>query len=233
MTLPGPVAAVAVLAQPSAAAAPARLGPPSVTEPGGTVLVADGQLQDALITPHWSYAVQDGSFAVFADRRAAGMLSLQPAAGQTGSGATVRRAAGTPANPTAAAVSSRRGVRVIRSVAATAGWTATWHPDGGPAVALAVRRDGLVQAVGVPAGRGVVTWTYRPPGFRAGAALSLAAVLLIAGLAVAAARGRSRRRPATGLRARGVRRSTSGLPRRGPQSAVRANRLSLRDTKSG
>jgi hypothetical protein len=194
VTPPAPVAAVAVLARPPAAGRPARLGPPSVTEPGGTVLVADGQLQDALTAPHWGYAGQDGFFAVFADRRAAGPLSLQPAAGQTVSGASVRRVAGTTASPAAAAVSSPRGVRLIRSVAATAGWTAAWHPVGGVAVPLAVRRDGLVQAVDVPAGRGIVTWTYLPPGFRAGAALALAAVLVIAGLAAAAARGRSRRR---------------------------------------
>ena len=85
VTPPAPVAAVAVMArrpaaaQPPPAARPARLGPPSVTEPGGTVLVADGQLQDALTTPHWGYAGQDGSFAVFADRRAAGPLSSSAA----------------------------------------------------------------------------------------------------------------------------------------------------------
>ena len=208
VTPPAPVAAVAVLArrppaaQPPPAARPARVGPPSVTEPGGTVRVADGQLQDALTTPHWGYAGQDGSFAVFADRRAAGPLSLQPAGGQTVSGASVRRVAGPTASPAAAAVSSPRGVRLIRSVAATAGWTATWHPDGGVAVPLAVRRDGLVQAVDVPAGRGIVTWTYLPPGFRAGAALALAAVLVIAGLAAAAARGRSRRRRPSRFRVR-------------------------------
>jgi len=39
-----------------------------------------------------------------------------------------------------------------------------------------------------------VTWSYVPPGFRAGAALSLAALLITLLLAVAAARGRSRRR---------------------------------------
>ena len=168
-----------------------------MTEPGGTVLVADGQLQGGLTPPHWAYAGQDGSFAVYANHRAAGSLSLQPAAGATAAGATVRRVAGSAADPAAAAVSSPHGVRVIRSVAAIAGWTATWQPGRGPAVPLAVRRDGLVQAVSVPPGRGVLTWTYRPPGFRAGAALSLAAVLLIAGLAAAAARARSRRRPSS------------------------------------
>jgi hypothetical protein len=42
-----------------------------------------------------------------------------------------------------------------------------------------VHRDGLVQAVDVPSGPGVVTWRYRPPGFRMGFALSLGATALI------------------------------------------------------
>ena len=81
-------------------------------------------------------------------------------------------------------------------MAATAGWGATWHPRHGAAAPLAVYRDGLVQAVDVPAGRGVVTWSYRPPGFRAGFALSLGAatfiVLLLARALFLARSGRPR-----------------------------------------
>ena len=74
---------------------------------------------------------------------------------------------------------SAQGVRVVRSVAAIPGWTATWQPRQGPAQALAVQRDGLVQAVDVPPGLGVVTWRYTPPGFSAGLVLSLAATVLV------------------------------------------------------
>ena len=49
----------------------------------------------------------------------------------------------------------------------------------GPAATLAVQRDGLIQAVDVPPGLGVITWTYTPPGFRAGLALSLVAAGLV------------------------------------------------------
>ncbi len=156
-----------------------RLGPASVTDTHGQVFVADGKLQDALIPPRWGYAGRDGSFAVFVDRFARGPLRLQALPGRAAPGALVRRAAGPPSSPAAAAVSSPHGVRVIRSVAATAGWSATWHPRGGGAAPLAVRRDGLVQAVNVPAGQGVLTWHYRPPGFRTGFALSLGATVLI------------------------------------------------------
>ena len=44
-------------------------GPPSVSEAGGGVVVADGQLADALTPPHWTFAGLDGSFAIFANQR--------------------------------------------------------------------------------------------------------------------------------------------------------------------
>ena len=148
ISLSRPLASVAVVAEAGGRAV--RLGPASVTGTGGQVFVADGQLQDALVPPRWGYAGHDGSFAVFVDRFARGALRLQALPGRPASGASVRLAAGPAGSPEAADVSSSRGVRVIRSVAATAGWGATWHPRRGAAAALAVHRDGLVQAVDVP-----------------------------------------------------------------------------------
>jgi uncharacterized membrane protein YfhO len=96
-------------------------------------------------------------------------------------------------------VTSAHGVSVIRAVAAIPGWSATWQPQRGPAVTLAVRRVGLVQAVAVPAGPGVLTWSYTPPGFSLGLLVSLAsaaAIVIIAAAALAAAaRGRGRTLP--------------------------------------
>ena len=77
-------------------------------------------------------------------------------------------------------------IRVVRAVAALPGWSASWHPRGGTAVTLAVHRAGLVQAVDVPPGAGVVTWSYVPPGFRLGVALSLGANVLVLLLLLAA-----------------------------------------------
>ena len=194
ISLPRPLTGVAVVAEAGGDAV--RLGPASVADDRGRVFVADGQLQDALVPPRWGYAGRDGSFAVFVDRFARGALRLQALPGRPASGASVRPAAGPAGSPEAADVSSSRGVRVIRSVAATAGWSATWQPRRGAAVPLAVHRDGLVQAVDVPAGRGVVTWSYRPPGFRAGFALSLGAaafiLLLLAGGPFLVRSGRTR-----------------------------------------
>jgi hypothetical protein len=45
-----------------------------------------------------------------------------------------------------------------------------------------VRADGIVQAVDVPPGTGVLTWHYTTPHLAAGLGLSLAAVVVILGL---------------------------------------------------
>jgi hypothetical protein len=198
--LPDPVPSVAVIGQ--AGSRPARLGAPSVTGPHGTVFVADGQLQDVLTPPQWGLGGNDGSFAVFVDRAATGMLSLQALAGRSTSGAAVRQVSGPAAEPAAAAVRSPHGVRVVRSVAAIPGWTATWYPASGKPVPLAISRAGLVQAVDVPPGQGILTWSYVSPGFRAAFALSLGAAALLLLLLIAACRWsplrllRPRRRPA-------------------------------------
>jgi len=184
ITLPHPVASVAILARSGSSAS--RLGPPSVVDPAGRVMVADGQLQNALVPPRWAYAGSAGPFAVFADRLASPPLRLAALPGRSLSGASVRRLAGPVTAPTAAAVRSAHGVSVIRSVAAIPGWSATWQPRRSPAVALTVRRAGLVQVVAVPAGQGVLTWSYVPPGFALGLVISLVAATLVAILAVAA-----------------------------------------------
>jgi hypothetical protein len=177
ITLPTPVPGIAVLGQ--AQGAPSPLGPPSVVVADGSVFVADGQLQNALVPSHWKFAGFDGPFAVFANPSAQGPLHVEALPGRSATGAWVTVSAGGPAEPTAATVYSPQGVRLVRSVAAIPGWTATWQPRQGPARALAVQRDGLVQAVDVPPGLGVVTWRYTPPDFAAGLVLSLAATVLV------------------------------------------------------
>jgi len=76
-----PVAGVAVVAQ--AHEAPGALGPPSVVAADGSVVVADGQLQGALIPPRWQFAGFDGPFAVFANH-------LAPFFGLVGDGGEAR-----------------------------------------------------------------------------------------------------------------------------------------------
>jgi len=175
--LPRPVTGVAVIAQ--AAGERIRLGPPSMTGRHGAVFVADGQLQDALVPPRWTFASQDGPFAVFVDHLARGPLVLEALPGRSASGASVTQLSGPADEPAAAQVRSPHGVRLVRAVAAIPGWSATWQPADGRPVTLPVYRAGLVQAVDVPPGAGVVTWTYLPPGFTAGLAPSIAAAAII------------------------------------------------------
>ncbi len=177
ITLPRPMASIAVLGQ--AHGAPCPLGPPSISAAGGSVFVADGQLQGALMPSRWKFAGFDGSFAVFANPLAQGPLHLAALPGRSAAGAWVTVSSGAPADPTVATVFSPQGVRVVRSVAAIPGWTATWQPRHGAAATLAVQRAGLVQAVDVPPGLGTVTWSYTPPWFPAGLVLSLAATVLV------------------------------------------------------
>ncbi len=177
ITLPRPVASTAVIGQ--AHAAPSPLGAPSIVVADGSVFVADGQLQSALLPSHWTFGGFDGPFAVFANRLAQGPLRLESLPGLSSAGAWIRAVSGAPTEPTAATVFSPHGARVVRSVAAIPGWSATWQPRQGPAAALTLRPDSLVQAVDVPPGRGVLTWSYTPPLFPAGLALSLAATAIV------------------------------------------------------
>ena len=177
ISLPRPVASTAVTGL--AHAAPSPLGAPSITAADGSVFVADGQLQDALEPSHWNFAGFDGSFAVFANRFAQGPLRIESPGGQSSAGAWITGVSGAPDEPTAATVFSRHGARVVRSVAAIPGWSASWQPRQGPATTLTVQRDGVVQAVDVPPGLGVLTWSYTPPRFLAGLSLSLAATALV------------------------------------------------------
>ncbi|MGH3284917.1 MAG: hypothetical protein ACRDPD_09595 [Streptosporangiaceae bacterium] len=200
ITVARPVASVAVVAQARAAPGVLRppsvaLGPPSVVAADGSVVVADGQLQNALVPPRWQFAGFDGPFTVFANHLAQPPLRVEALPGRSVSGAWVGGASGPPAAPTAATVSSPDGVRVVRSVAAIAGWSATWQPRHGPATTLTVQADGLVQAVDVPPGLGVLTFRYAPPGFATGLALSLMAAVLVTGFIVAGLLARRARTP--------------------------------------
>jgi hypothetical protein len=181
ISLPRPVTAVAVTGQ--ARRSPSLFGAPAVVTEDAAVLTANGQLQDALVPPRWTLAGFDGVFAVFADRFARGLLTIQALPGRSAAGARITAVTGTPGDPRTATVVSPHGARIIRSVAAIPGWTATWHPERGPAVTLTVQRDGIVQAVDVPPGPGILTWNYTTPGFPAGLAMSAAALIALLAMA--------------------------------------------------
>ncbi|MBO0820892.1 MAG: hypothetical protein J2P26_08600, partial [Nocardiopsaceae bacterium] len=124
-----------------------------------------------------------------------GAVSGSAGGGSSGSGAglaSVRYTTSAAGSVTAATVSSAHGVRLVRSMAAIPGWTALWQPRHGRPVTLNVQRDGIVQAIDVPPGQGTVTWRYTTPRLELGLAVSAAAALCTAALAIG--RGPRRRR---------------------------------------
>ena len=190
-----PVHAIGVVAD--ALGGSVDVGAPVVRTPRGARYVADGQLQAALSPPHWRYEGTDGSFAVFADRKAARPLTLHALPGRTLGRASVRAVSGPTLAPTRAAVSSAHGAEIVRAVAAMPGWHATWRPAGaGRPVALAVVRHGVVQAVDVPAGSGIVSWQYDAPGLAVGALVSALSVVAVVVLCAAAGLAEPERRRA-------------------------------------
>lgn len=207
---PAPVQAVGVVVATATAAA---LAAPVVTTASGASLRPAGALDAALVPPHWTYAGRDGAFAVYRNLRARPPLTLEAVRGRGLGGATVTRTAGPALAPTAARVASPHGVWVVRSMDATPGWRATWTPtDGrGRTVSLVVHRDGIVQSVRVPPGRGTLTWRYQAPGLVAGAALSGVALVAVLALAAVAALAVVERRRLSGARAR---------PPQGPRNGV-------------
>jgi hypothetical protein len=135
---------------------------------------ANGVLKDALTSPHWVLVGYDGGFAIYHNQQAQGPVTLRALGGGSLQGGSVTNVTGLSTEPTSATVTSRSGAEVVRSVADIPGWSASWQPsDGGKAVQLQVRADGVVQAVDVPAGSGVLTWMYTPPHMVAALALSL------------------------------------------------------------
>lgn len=183
---PAPEAGVALVAR--GGHVHTTLDAPSITSEDGTVFVADGQLESAVVPPRWTFRGIDGSFAVFGDRFAQSPLMLRPLGrGSVGvAAASVRATQGPVFAPSSAEVSSTHGVEVIRSEAAIPGWSATWKPLRGPVLALSVRRVGLVQAVEVPGGRGVLRWNYDPPGWTAGWVISVVSLAILLGSLVLA-----------------------------------------------
>ncbi len=191
-TLRHPVAAAGLVAQ--ATGGPAKVSSPTVVTTNGQHLVADGALQQALSTHDWQFAGNLDTYSVFTNPSADPLLTVQPLPGRSLGSASVRRLTGDPLFPTSARVSSANGAMVVRSVSAIPGWSATWTPNGGgDAQKLPIKEHGLVQAVAVPAGKGVLSWRYDPPGFRVGAVLNLVGLAVLVGSAayVAVSRRRS------------------------------------------
>ena len=212
------------------------VGVPLVRTATGTSLQVDGVLQGVLSGGRWRFAGRDGPIAVFAATHPTPPLTLRARPGHVLAGATVQARSGPALAPWSATVDSPQGAVVVRAVAAIAGWSARWQPMSGPVQALPVRRTGLVQAVTVPAGRGVLSWVYQAPGLRTAALADFAG---LAALVVLLVIGRPRRRARSRSSAAGVELPGSGTPDVGarqqavPQSAVPQQAVHEAPARSG
>ncbi len=161
----------------SVGGAASRLGV-AVTVAGGARFSLSGPLASSATPPHWKLAGSLGPYTVLHDSRAFRTLSS--------TGRASLRALASPAWGTVLRVAVRapEPFALVRSVADIPGWTATVD-DNGHVRPVAIRRDGLVQEVALPAGRYVVVFSYEAPGLSVGLLASAAGCLALLALLVA------------------------------------------------
>ena len=140
-----------------------------ITVTGGQQYRLDGPLQSALGQTGWRYTGLWKGFARFEARTVAPPVWIQGGSGT----ATVQQVSTPESGTEVDRVDASQSVLVVRSEAASPGWSVTAVPvGGGKARVLPVETVGLVQGVRVPAGRWTLTFDYWPPRFTAGLILS-------------------------------------------------------------
>jgi len=165
----------------------------SVATASGDRFVMVGQLQDALgVTSAWRFGGFWDAYARFT------ATSVRPPVwvARSPRGARATRVASAPDGTEVDRVVVPAGGTLVRSEAFQPGWRAKAVPArGGPARALDVTADGLVQSVHLPPGTWTVTFTYRAPRLTEGLAASAAGLvgLVVAGVLIG--RRRLARRP--------------------------------------
>ncbi|MGH9058517.1 MAG: hypothetical protein ACRDZY_03230, partial [Acidimicrobiales bacterium] len=172
----------------------------SVATGRGTFRLA-GLLHDAVTPPHWRYDATHQGWGFFTDTTAKGWLWTRSPSGGPPPPATTRIVRGPAYDPATVEVRSPRPVELVRSVSFAPGWTAAERPTrpgagrrGQAGTTVPVRADGPVQAVDVPAGDHLVTFTYHPLSVSVGLYLSGAgAAALVTGSAWELTDGRRRR----------------------------------------
>ncbi len=175
---------------------PVRIAAVSVTTAGGSSFGLDGALTADLTAPHWLAAGRIGPFVVYDNTRARGPFWVAGSGASARGRFAVRVLEASPWTATeTVSVTSSGPATMVRSVADIPGWRATEDHDG-RTFATPVRRDGLVQSISVPAGTTIVTFTYAPPGFRAGLVLFALGILGMLVLAIGVVTRASRRRRA-------------------------------------
>jgi hypothetical protein len=173
--------------------APVEIGAAVVRTAGQGTYRVDGSLRDAVAPGRWRFAGMIGPFCIFTEASATGQAWVE-----NGPPGAARVVSSTPWGDQVIRVTTTRPATLLRSEQFATGWqaTVTTVPShGGPAGhhAVAVRRQGLIQAVAVPAGTSLVHFTYRPHRVLEGFVVSvLGFIALIALVAWPALRRRRR-----------------------------------------
>ena len=197
--------------------APSAVGVPSArTAETGDVRL-DGPLQGLVAPPHWNFIGGIGSFGAFSNSAAGGWARLAaPGGGAAPAGSSVRADTTQADGGQQLIVRASSAVVLERSESWSPGWRATVQSAAfsaggvhlGPAEAVPVLQDGVIQKVDLPAaGTYLVTFTYADRSARLGVALSAAAggafaVWIVVEIVAAARRRRTDDRrsiPASGV----------------------------------
>ena len=178
------------------------VAPRGVTSIDATVTTAkdrtfalDGALAASVTAPHWVTDQRIGPYFVFRDTSAKAPFTAVTPDHVRSVHVAASVVASSPWTPTeTVAVTSPQEAQLVRDVSALPGWSATIDHDG-RTTTVSPMRDGVVQAVTIPAGRSVVTYRYDPPGLSLGEGLAAAGVV---GVLALIALDRRRGRAATG-----------------------------------
>lgn len=204
-----PAASGLVVENPTSRATVVRL---AVDPARGATFGPGGALSAALAPGTWLPRGQLGGLSAYLDPTVPAGSAGRYRSGTPGARVRVTVLPSAADTPTVRlGVRASRAAWLLRAVADIPGWHASVRYDG-VTRALSVHRAGLVQAVRVPAGASVLTFTYAAPGLATGLDLAGIGLVGLLGLAAAGAPRFSRRRRAE----RGRRHSRDGGARTRP-----------------
>jgi len=198
VTLPAAVNAVGVVAQARSGHA-AILGQAIVDTPRTGAFRLSGSLVDAVTAPQWHPSGTIGPFGTYQNASPSGAGFLVTGTAGKAAPGSVHVLASTAGGSTTLEIRSTEPALLVRSEVDSSGWIATFrhvsatrsgsHPvaragpvDPALGTAEAVGTWGVLQAVHVPAGTSVVTFTYRPRADELAAGASVVGWLLVAAM---------------------------------------------------
>jgi hypothetical protein len=149
--------------------------------PGPTLGPPQAGLSAALGKGRWVPAGSLGEYALWRPTQSFGAVWSYPASPST-KFSDLRQGR---QDAWSATISTAAPTEVVRSVAFAPGWSAVLSAASGTSQTVPVVRDGLVQAVRVPAGVTHISWVYNAPSLRLGIALTALGALVAAGMAIA------------------------------------------------